>query len=181
MKKYIKADTADITEEPTSVRIAVAKDPSTRAKTLVRLANDPEEIVRYFVSINPNTPEGLINEDFPEFEADVTFNLAVDTYLRTSAMTSEIQARAATEIKEVLANRGYEYMDGEWSVYSDFDDVEDEDESDEDEDAVHFVTIYVTFRGYDDDRGAYSDKVRYDILTLLQSHYGVYARCAEYF
>lgn len=70
MKKYIRADVIDPSEEDWMTRDNIALDPSTRPATLAALAKDPDWRVRCRVAQNLNCP------------VDVLVNLA-DDYVGT--------------------------------------------------------------------------------------------------
>lgn len=56
MKRYIKADIADILDEDLDLKVDLARKTSTRPATLAQLANASEVVVREAVACNPNTP-----------------------------------------------------------------------------------------------------------------------------
>lgn len=75
MKRYIKADVFDISEEDdlTRARYAKAKDASPRL--LARLASDPNEQIRGIVAMHRNTPDEvrwqLAHDKYPGVRCDI--------------------------------------------------------------------------------------------------------------
>lgn len=55
MKKYIKADITDTSEESYDTRCEIARDPNTRPAVLAKLAHDESPQVRCYVARNPST------------------------------------------------------------------------------------------------------------------------------
>lgn len=81
MKRYIKADAADLNELSLVDRIEIAQNPATRPSTLAQLASDPELGVRYCVLQNPNTPKEVT--DNPDLCNLTLFHAGIDCYTTT--------------------------------------------------------------------------------------------------
>lgn len=62
MKKYITADITSIEEERRSDQKAIAKNPNTGPRTLIRLSVSPYWEVQEAVAANPNTPPEVLKD-----------------------------------------------------------------------------------------------------------------------
>ena len=145
MKKYIKADISSLSEESTLTRMAVASDPATAPRVLVRLADDPKYIVRYLVSKNPSTPAGVITEDFSDYDLIEHYDEAIAFDLEGfdyGPPAHDRQQHISNIITNMLEEEGFRVTDCHWSMR--------DDEDDEDDDShVEFYSIYVYWNGYD--------------------------------
>ena len=177
MKKYIKADTSDIMEEPTWVRMAIASDPDTRPRTLIRLAADPVMVVRYLVSQNPSTPFGTIVEQFPELTYFDDWAVALDLERFDYYVPSEQQqGEISDKITEELESQGFHVTDCRWD--------ENDDSALNDEDGEYtsvYYSIYVYWKGYDNEDFDNLNKILDDIKRWLARDYHIYVEHVESF
>ena len=61
MKRYIKSNIVDVSDESPELKRSIAADPNTRPSVLAQLANDIDWAVKWKVAYNPNTPaEALV-------------------------------------------------------------------------------------------------------------------------
>lgn len=78
MKRYVKADTANLDELSLIDKLELAQNPATRPSTLTQLASDPELGVRYCALQNPNTPKDVVdNSDLHNLKL---FHAGIDCY-----------------------------------------------------------------------------------------------------
>ena len=81
MKQYVKAKTVDISSEPLSERLALARDPATPSDILKVLYADKNSTIRHCVLSNPNTPIDVLNSAFPSEDSYDLIALAQNTSL----------------------------------------------------------------------------------------------------
>lgn len=86
MKRYIKADIVDITDESATNNRALAKDPNTRPRTLDQLARDARNSVRISVAGNKNTSPETLAYLANDHEPKVRYAVASNPNTPTTAL-----------------------------------------------------------------------------------------------
>lgn len=94
MKRYIKADIIDISEDDRNSKLTIASDPNTRPATLDRLAlehtRNPSEVLKA-VAANPSTPPKTLQRIAEQFSGSGI----VGTALENPNMSEEVLRRFA--------------------------------------------------------------------------------------
>ena len=173
MKKYIKSAIQSISEADIYTKISVAGDPNTPPEVLSDLSSDPNILVRYLVSKNPNTPEGTTTESFSlgDVESDVILELAIDFWVYSDTSVDELN-RLSGCVSDVIKSCGYEVSHCEVLE-------QDEDEEDEGSD-IKYMTMVAEFSGLDDDKGLLSKCVQRSVISTFRNN-GYEVSYSEYF
>lgn len=173
MKRYIKSAIQSISDADIYTKISAAADPDTPPEILKELSSDSNTLVRYLVSVNPNTPEGTTTKisSLENVESDVTLELAVDFWMYSDTTAAELNNLSGC-VSDVIKSCGYTV--GNCEIFE-----QNEDEEDEGSD-IKYMTMVAEFSGFDDDKHLLTDFVQKAVISVFRDN-GYEVSYSEYF
>ena len=110
MKQYIRTSIVqDITQEPLSVRLKLAKDSDTSVRLLRRLIQDPDERIRFCIAENTKDSE-ILRELSKDTDPDVVESVALNEHTPKDAL-AEISNCELPYLRLCVAENGNTSLD----------------------------------------------------------------------
>ena len=117
MKKYVKADISDLSEESVETRILLAADPKIRPSVAERLATDKDPRVRYALSQNKGVPAYVYSMIDRTGLNPEEVMLGMDIYGDIDALGDGL----LSQVEYAVTNLGGVFVDAQWGTYNDED------------------------------------------------------------
>ena len=116
MKRYIKAGTVDVLDEPLDVQISLADDENTSPRILSRLVHTNSTRVLDLLARNPNTPPAALAEIYNEPDQSDSVRAGV---LKNPNVPRDVIDSVFLALVKVVKEEGHGFLD--------FDEAKDRD------------------------------------------------------